>query len=106
LVDRRWWRGVSAVGLNPIAKIHPLSARANPTATRLISPAGKRWSQVQPRGLDYWERLHAIVQIEPVEERDRMMMAMLAPLGIERASHSRRTNVRRGSSSRGPSAAS
>jgi len=65
-------------------KIYPSSAREHPPATRLLTPEGKPWSQVQPRGLDYWKRLHAVLQVEPVEERDRMMMAMLAPLGIEK----------------------
>ena len=65
-------------------KIYPLSARANPPPTRLLSPEGKPWSQVQPRGLDYWKRLHAVLQVEPVAERDRIMMDMLAPLGIEK----------------------
>ena len=65
-------------------KISPLKQRNNPPATRLIEAGGKPWSQVQPRGLDYWKRLDQILQQEPVEERDRMMMAMLAPLGIEK----------------------
>jgi hypothetical protein len=65
-------------------KIYPLSTRANPPPTRLLTPQGKPWSQVQPRGLDYWKRLHAVLQIEPVAERDRVMMDMLAPLGIEK----------------------
>jgi len=65
-------------------KIYPLSTRDNPPPTRLLTVDGKQWSQVQPRGLDYWKRLHQILQAEPVEERDRMMMAMLAPLGIEK----------------------
>jgi hypothetical protein len=65
-------------------KIYPLGQSANPAPVRLIAVDGKAWSQVQPRGLDYWKRLHKILQVEPVEERDRMMMAMLAPLGIEK----------------------
>lgn len=65
-------------------KIYPFSQRAKPPASRLLSPEGKPWNQGQPRGLAYWERLHAIMQEEPVEARDRMMVAMLAPLGIEK----------------------
>ncbi|WP_019027377.1 DUF1214 domain-containing protein [Colwellia piezophila] len=38
----------------------------------------------QPRGMAYWEILHRAITIEPVQERDRMMMDMLAPLGIEK----------------------
>ncbi len=65
-------------------KIYPFSQRDNPKPGRLIPAGDKTWSQVPPRGLDYWKRLHQILQVEPVEARDRMMMAMLAPLGIEK----------------------
>lgn len=36
----------------------------------------------QPRGLEYFQRLAEILRVEPVEDRDLMMMAMLRPLGI------------------------
>jgi hypothetical protein len=39
---------------------------------------------MQPRGLAYWEGLAKIINEEPVQERDRMMMGMLQPLGIEK----------------------
>ena len=53
-------------------------------STIIIRPGGRAWSQVPPRGLAYWERLSEIIQREPLQERDRMVMAMLQPLGIER----------------------
>ncbi|MCY1176771.1 hypothetical protein D9M73_170550 [compost metagenome] len=34
--------------------------------------------------MEYWQRLHQIIQREPVNERDRFYMAMLASLGIEK----------------------
>ncbi|MQR00994.1 DUF1254 domain-containing protein [Glaciimonas soli] len=64
--------------------IYPFSEREKPSTAQLLSPAGKSWNQGQPRGLAYWERLNSILQVEPVEARDRMMMAMLIPLGIEK----------------------
>ena len=64
--------------------LYPFANRDKPPANKLISPEGKEWNQGQPRGLAYWQRLHAILQEEPVEPRDRMMMAMLVPLGIEK----------------------
>jgi hypothetical protein len=63
-------------------RIYPYAKRENPPATKLLTTAGKHWSATPPRGLDYWQRLHAIVQREPVQERDRFFMAMLEPLGI------------------------
>jgi hypothetical protein len=37
-----------------------------------------------PRGFAYWEKLSRWVNEEPVQERDRIMMAMLRSLGIEK----------------------
>ena len=65
-------------------KIYPYSQRESPAPTRHVSPAGRDWSGEQPRGLAYWEGLAKIIQEEPVHERDRMMMGMLQPLGIEK----------------------
>lgn len=66
-------------------KIYPYAQRANPGPTKVVSPpAGKKWLGIQPSGIAYWERLHAILQNEPVEDRDRFFMAWLRNLGIER----------------------
>lgn len=65
-------------------RLYPYAQRAKPPATRQVSPAGKQWYGGQPKGLAYWQRLHAIIQDEPVAERDRFYMAMLASLGIEK----------------------
>ncbi len=65
-------------------RIYPYSQRGNPPATRHISPDGRKWSGEQPRGLAYWEGLSRIINQEPVIERDRMMLGMLQPLGIEK----------------------
>jgi len=63
-------------------KIYPYADRANPKPTRLVSPGGKKYYGIQPDGLAYWERLHAILQEEPVQERDRFFMSWLNNLGI------------------------
>lgn len=66
-------------------KIYPYAQRANPAPTKVVSPPpGKKWLGIQPNGIGYWERLHAILQNEPVEERDRFFMAWLKNLGIEK----------------------
>ena len=63
---------------------YPAKDAAAPRKTRVVSPGGRPWSGTHPVGLAYWERLNAILQIEPVKEEDRLFMAMLKPLGIER----------------------
>lgn len=63
-------------------KIYPYTERENPTPTKHISSEGIDWEAFQSRGLTYYERLASILEIEPVESRDFMIMAMLRPLGI------------------------
>ena len=42
------------------------------------------WSQMPPHGMAYWETLNKLVQSEPVMERDRLVLAQLRFLGIEK----------------------
>ncbi len=65
-------------------EIYPYAERENPKPRGYITPGGKPWLAAQPRGMIYWERLADIINREPVYERDRFFMAMLAPLGIEK----------------------
>lgn len=70
-----------------LEKVHyyPLSQRANPPATKVIYPdKGGRTLANAPRGFAYWEKLSRWINEEPVQERDRIMMAMLRSLGIEK----------------------
>jgi hypothetical protein len=64
-------------------KIYPYAERDHPKPTRLVTPGGRKWYEGQPRGLAYWESLHAALQNEVVDERDRFYLAMLRQLGIE-----------------------
>jgi len=63
-------------------KIYPYEKRDNPPVTKIVPAAGKTWIAGQPVGMAYWERLADILEREPVDSRDLMMMAMLRPLGI------------------------
>lgn len=65
-------------------RVYPATAAANPPKTRIITPDGRPWSGTQPTGMAYWRRLAEILQVEPVKEEDRLFMAMLKPLGIEK----------------------
>ena len=72
----------TAAQLTTEHKLYPYEERDNPTPTRHISSEGTDWEAFQSRGVTYFERLASILEIEPVEPRDYMMMAMLRPLGI------------------------
>lgn len=65
-------------------KLYPYADREKPTPTKYINADSRDWSHVQPRGMAYWERLADIINKEVVQEHDRVMMAMLKPLGIEK----------------------
>lgn len=66
-------------------KVYSHSDGDNPVAVNIISPPeGIKWLGNQPRGMAYWERLAEFIDREPVQERDRLIMAMLKPLGIEK----------------------
>lgn len=64
-------------------RLYPASA-ASPPPTRVVRPEGRRWSGTQPSGMAYWVRLNEMLQIEPVREEDRLIMAMLRSLGLEK----------------------
>jgi hypothetical protein len=65
-------------------RMYSYGAGDSPDSTVVLRPGGRAWSQVPPRGLAYWERLSEIIQRERPIERDRVMMSMLQPIGIER----------------------
>jgi hypothetical protein len=78
-------------------RLYPLAKQSERPPTRYIEVGGKAWTGQQPRGLAYWKRLADILDREPVQERDRIMMAMLRSIGIEKgkafAPDERRTAV-------------
>ena len=60
----------------------------SPSGTGRVMPvrrAGdKKWSQMQPRGLAYWASLDEVIQREPIDARDRLILGQLRFLGIEK----------------------
>lgn len=44
----------------------------------------KTWSQMPPHGMSYWDSLNEVIQRNPIGERDRLILAQLRFLGIER----------------------
>jgi hypothetical protein len=65
-------------------KIYPLSASSNPNPNKFVSMSGKDSNTLPPKGIEYWERLAAVINNNPVQDRDLFYMAMLKPLGIEK----------------------
>jgi len=67
-----------------ISKIKWYFNGEEPKAVTVIPADNKPGRNYQPRGMKYWEMLHAILQEEPVEERDRFFMYFLREMGIEK----------------------
>jgi hypothetical protein len=65
-------------------RIYPLDRAANPPTTKIELTGKRPLHTIAPAGFEYWQRLAEIIQIEPVEQRDRFFHAMLKPLGIEK----------------------
>jgi hypothetical protein len=64
--------------------VYPWSEGTNPKAAKFVSFSGKVVDTLPPTGIEFWSRLSAFINNNPVHERDRFFMAMLKPLGIEK----------------------
>jgi hypothetical protein len=69
--------------LVPQMRTYAWSARNSPPKEQVVPAGNAKWSQTPPTGMAYWESLANALAKEPVQERDRFVMAMLKPLGIE-----------------------
>ncbi|SPA03162.1 conserved exported hypothetical protein [Cupriavidus taiwanensis] len=65
------------------ANLYPYAARAAPPALRMRRMGMDDYDGLTPHGLDFFRLLAQRVGEEPGEERDRMMLGMLATLDIE-----------------------
>ena len=63
---------------------YPYAKRDNPRKTRIIPAEGKKWYAWPGTGLEFWQLVSKMLNEEPVHDRDRMIVAMLKPLGIEK----------------------
>lgn len=73
-----------AVGYGRTVRIYPLADAANPAPNRIIDGFPNHAYTLPRYDLRYFQDLHDVVSIEPVKERDKVMMGMLASIGIER----------------------
>lgn len=65
-------------------KIYPLSESSNPKPDKFVSMSEKDSNTLPPMGLEFWKLLSAVINNNPVQDRDLFYMAMLKPLGIEK----------------------
>jgi hypothetical protein len=66
-------------------RIYPYSQHDNPKdVSRHIAAKGRKWANQQPGGLAFWALLSRLINEEPAIERDRITLATLVPIGIEK----------------------
>ena len=65
-------------------KLYPLSAAANPPATKFVDVLGKLFDATIPYDLSFYESLNRVVQHEPWLPRDKVMVDLLASIGIKK----------------------
>ncbi len=70
--------------LIPGIKTYTWSPKGTGTVMPVRRAGDKKWSQMPPRGMAYWESLNEVIQREPVMERDRLILAQLRFLDIEK----------------------
>ena len=74
----------AAVAMVKQVKVYPLSESGNPKPNKFVTMSGKDSNTLPPAGIEYWERLSAVINNNPVHDRDLFFMGMLKPLGIEK----------------------
>jgi hypothetical protein len=68
-------------------KIYPLSTATNPAFFKFVDVSEKKCDNTSLRwedNLQFWEKLHAVVDTEPIVDEFRPMYGLLAPLGVEK----------------------
>jgi hypothetical protein len=64
-------------------KMYPLVEAANPKPTRFVDGYPDRISTLPFYDFRYFQDLYDIISVEPVRPRDKVMMGMLASIGME-----------------------
>jgi len=65
-------------------RMYYLSEAGNPPKQRFIDPINDRYATLPYYDERHFEDMHAIMSVEPVNPQDKVMMGMLASLGIEK----------------------
>lgn len=65
-------------------RVYPLAQADDPPPTTFIDASGTDWNTLPVYDETFFADLDAVVQREPVLERDKVMMAMLACIGIRK----------------------
>lgn len=73
-----------ALNYSKTIKLYPLSEAAKPKPNKFYDAVNTRVSSLPRYDFRYFEELYDIISVEPVKEKDKVMMGMLATIGIEK----------------------
>ncbi len=73
-----------AVAYGRTLKTYRLSEAANPPETRFIDAFPEAWNTLPTYDISFFHDIAAVINNEPVLERDKAMMGLLAGIGIEK----------------------
>jgi hypothetical protein len=73
-----------AVAYSQRLKTYPLAKAPNPPATRYIDAYPRAWHTLPVYDLSYLRLLAEVIDADPPQEKDAVMLAMLASIGIEK----------------------
>ena len=65
-------------------KVYPLAKAKNPPKTTFLDATGKVWDSLPYYDETYFQDLNNVIQNEPIRERDKSMLGLLAAIGIEK----------------------
>jgi hypothetical protein len=65
-------------------KVYPLSKAEDPPTTRLLDAYPKKWDTLPKYDISFFNELAAVINEEPVQERDLAMMGLLHSIGIRK----------------------
>ena len=75
---------VDAYALSKTIKIYYFSELPDPPPTKFIDPRDMRWSTLSYYDERWFDDLYQVISVEPIRERDKVMMGALKTLGIEK----------------------
>ena len=65
-------------------KVYPLSEAGDPSETRFIDAYPEKWDTLPKYDISFFHELAAVINEEPVQERDLAMMGLLHSIGIRK----------------------
>jgi len=65
-------------------KVYRLSQAENPPETTFVDAYPKKWNTLPVYDMTYFSDMNTVIQREPVLDRDKSMMALLAGIGMEK----------------------